>query len=85
MLINPKLIRPHILEQYHYRIGSALECFKLGACKACGCKTPDLFMANKGCESAAYTVKNRMKILNQEHICYGKMLSKIDWEKFKKQ
>ena len=64
-----KLIRKHILEQIEFRINSMDKfCYNNGSCKLCGCKTTALQMANKACDKP----------------CYPKMLSKKDWNSWKK-
>ena len=58
------LLTRHITEQYEDRLKKAnKECINQGACIACGCKTPELFMADKACEEN----------------CYEPMKSKKDW------
>ena len=65
-----KLIRLHIFEQIVYRISVMdPECYAEGYCKMCGCNTTALQMANKPCKKP----------------CYPKMMSKKDWESFKKE
>lgn len=64
----------HILEQVEYRIDMVAEkspeCLMNGECKICHCATPALFYADKPCS-------------NKETPCYGPMLNKQEWIKFK--
>lgn len=63
-----KLIRNHILEQIEYRIKVMNEeCFNSGSCVECGCSTTALQMCNKSCDGN----------------CYGPMLPRREWQKFK--
>jgi len=62
------LVRRHIKEQYLYRFVKAKpECHQKGHCISCGCKMPAVLLANKPCR------------VN----CYGPMLDKKQWKKFK--
>jgi hypothetical protein len=45
------------------------ECLKSGHCIICGCQTPQLQMCDESCEGN----------------CYPEMMSKQDWEKYKKE
>lgn len=63
------LLRPHIKEQYEYRLNLMdKQCYSQGSCKMCGCTTTKLQMANKSCDKP----------------CYPPMLSKKNWKKYKK-
>lgn len=63
----PNFIRGHIVEQYLVRMRSVdEECIKRGECKMCGCKTPQLFWANKSCDKP----------------CYPPMMNKKTWNTF---
>ena len=63
------LVRKHIKEQYKYRFAKAKpECHQKGECTGCGCKMPAVLLANKPCRIG----------------CYGVMLDKKQWKKFKK-
>lgn len=58
------LLPKHIKEQYEIRLKKAnKQCINQGSCIACGCKTPELFMADKACEED----------------CYEPMKSRKDW------
>lgn len=46
---------------YHQRIKLAKECYDNGECVCCGCTTPSLFFADKGCARLKY-----------QDICPGK-------------
>lgn len=64
-----KLLPLHIVEQFEYRLKSIPdECYNSGQCRSCSCSVPALQMANKSCDEK----------------CYPKMMSKSNWEKFKK-
>jgi hypothetical protein len=65
----PEALPEHIEEQFIYRCEAAKECLELGECKHCGCSTPEKFLSDDACEN--------------DPPCYGKMLSKKDWELFK--
>lgn len=55
-------------EQFKWRLTIMdEECLKNGACKVCGCKTPQLQMADEGCEGG----------------CYPDMMDKKSWNEFK--
>lgn len=62
----------HIREQYEYRLYRVSTknptCLDKGSCIVCGCQTPALFFADKGCEGG----------------CYTPMKSKEEWEKITK-
>jgi hypothetical protein len=48
----------------------------------CGCVTPDLFFANKGCGlSEVPDFHTRKLIANRSTPCYDVMLSKKEWNK----
>jgi hypothetical protein len=79
----PYLLRTHIINQYHERLVKAEECLKKGSCRQCGCKTPDLFFANKPCSMIHLTLANRKALFNTTEICYNKMLSKNQYNKQK--
>jgi hypothetical protein len=60
----------HQQEQFKYRLSVIdSECAAAGACKICGCKIPQLQLADESCDGN----------------CYPEMMSKIDWENYKKQ
>lgn len=80
--ISPFLIRQHIREQFEYRKYVADKCSKNKSCLGCGCKTDDLFFANKPCSLKKYDKQTRMNIAGQDYFCYDTMLNKKDWEKF---
>ena len=61
----PFLLRKHIKEQYEWRLTqSNPKCLDNGECIMCGCKTPNLMMANRSCEDR----------------CYPEMLNKKEWK-----
>lgn len=83
--IIPDLMRSHIREQYYYRILRADKCYSNGSCLSCGCKTPEVFMANKGCSLAKYDDRSFRKLLaGRATVCYGEMMSRKSWVKFRK-
>lgn len=57
-----------VKEQVAYRSKVCKPCLDNGACIKCGCGTPGLFYATKGCRIGSYPI-----MLNEEH-----------WELFKK-
>lgn len=62
------LIRRFIREQINYRLRvMRVSCYSNGSCEVCGCETPALQMATKGCAGD----------------CYPKLLSKSKWKQFK--
>jgi hypothetical protein len=69
------LLRKHILEQYQKRIQAAKECYFNGECICCGCETPALFMANKGCQAPKYCEGKK--------ACYPAMMDSVTWDVFK--
>ena len=76
------LIRLHIKQQYRLRRAKARVCEERGSCLFCGCKTPDLFFANKACGlSEVEDFTTRRLIANKSIPCYDKMLSKKEWKK----
>lgn len=89
----PKLIRPHIREQYLYRLRMARVCARNGSCICCGCKTPDLFFSGKACSLASKPLCNDPryrglgkpfeKLGNQTKPCYPEMKNAKQWQIFK--
>lgn len=59
-------VRKHIKQQFQMRRKLAAECEELGHCKVCGCKTPDLFMADKACEGGCYEPMMTKKQWNEK-------------------
>lgn len=58
----------HQQEQFQFRIMTMdQECLESGACKICGCKTPQLQLADEPCDGN----------------CYPEMMSKEDWKTYK--
>jgi hypothetical protein len=43
------LLSDYVLKQFEERIDKAKDCYNNGACLHCGCKTPDLFFADRAC------------------------------------
>lgn len=64
----------YVFEQVEYRKGQVTEkspaCILDGHCIVCGCKTPELFYADKGCS-------------NLKDPCYPEMVSEKEWIRFK--
>lgn len=79
------LIRRHIMEQFEYRKIKASKCSLNGSCKMCGCKTDDLFFANKPCSLIELTERNRLLLFKQKDPCYDKMLNRHEWKKLKNE
>lgn len=79
----PVLIKLHILEQYFFRISKASECSKNKSCIFCGCKTDELFFADKACGLSKLTPSN-IKLFGKDTYCYPKMMNKFEWEQYKK-
>jgi hypothetical protein len=77
-------IRLHIMDQYFWRMGNSSDCSKNGSCVVCGCKTDDLFFANKPC-ALSHIHKEHWYIFNKKKVCYPKMMSKKEWIKFKQE
>lgn len=76
-------IRNHIIDQYHERSFSATKCLINQHCIFCGCKTPNLFFANKACGLTKLNRNNRKLVFQKEEPCYGPMLSKSEYQKIK--
>lgn len=75
------LLRRHILEQFLWRRKRALKCSDNGTCFACGCKTPDLFFADKPCGLINITDEySRVILAQRKTICYPEMMTKSKWE-----
>lgn len=80
----PFMIRDHIKKQYEERISSANKCFLNGMCYGCGCKTPELFFADKACYlSKIENEEHRELLVGRKDVCYGKMLNKKEYEIFR--
>lgn len=62
------LIPSHIRQQIEARVKSMKpECYALGSCILCGCRTTELQMSNKKCEGG----------------CYPRMMNRILWKNMK--
>lgn len=64
-------------EQFAYRASICEPCMNNGSCLVCGCKTPGLFLANKGCPAGKYPIllsKEEWKILNYMIAVFVKRL-----------
>lgn len=57
----PALLSKYVKREFEDRLTEAKDCYINGSCKSCGCKTPQLFMANKGCSK-------------EENPCYKSMI-----------
>ena len=66
-LFKPSLLTKYTRKKYERRLIDAEECLMNGSCLSCGCKTPELFMAYKGCKEGCYppmkTIPERLKII----------------------
>lgn len=76
------MVRVHIKEQYIFRSIAASKCTDNKSCLFCGCKTPDLYFANKPCGLTKVSAANRRKVFKQNNPCYGKMLNKKQWKEY---
>lgn len=75
------LLRRHILEQYLWRKKRANKCLENETCLACGCKTPDVFFADKACGLYNITDEySRIVLAQRKTICYPKMMTKEKWK-----
>lgn len=79
----PFLMRKHIKKTYEERLVKAKKCLDNGSCYACGCTTPALFFADKGCAVEKYDKETR-KIIGVEKPCYPKMPTKKEYENVRK-
>lgn len=77
----PFLLRAHIREQYEYRKKAAEPCYITGSCRCCGCRTPELFFADKGCSISKKGSPPHCKFLGP--ACYPEMMNRQDWIAFK--
>lgn len=77
------LIRNHIKEQFNLRKVKAKDCFSNGSCLYCGCKTPELFLANKECGLENASRETREFLTGRYNKCYGPMLNKKEWLNYK--
>ena len=76
----PILLRPHIIDQFEWRKKRALKCSKNKSCLACGCKTDDLFFADKACSlSKIDSDEKRIFLAQRKTVCYPKMLGRKEW------
>lgn len=50
----------YVIKEFENRKKLAKNCYENGKCTHCGCKTPELFFANRGCS-------------NKEIPCYKKL------------
>lgn len=72
------MIRKHIALQYEHRLISAEACVKAGSCLCCGCDTPALMFADKGCSVWKYSHCREDGL----RPCYIKMLPAKDYEEY---
>jgi len=65
--MNDSFLSPYLKRKFKERLEQGEECLMLGSCKSCGCKTPEVFMANKGCKLGCYKpmkpLTKRIKII----------------------
>lgn len=74
------VLRKHIVEQFESRIIKAYKCYKNKSCYGCGCATPQLFFANKGCSAEKLSSAERVFLTGEDKICYTKMKNKKEWK-----
>lgn len=76
------LLRKHIVEQYEWRTKKAKKCLENKSCLACGCKTPELFFADKPCALSKINDEfTRILVAQRKLVCYPKMMTKNKWYK----
>lgn len=71
------LVAKYVAEQYESRIRFASSCYKNGSCLCCGCKTPAVFFADKGCSVEKLPFCEKSFNLK---VCYPPMADKDTWE-----
>lgn len=81
--ISPKLLRKHIREQIEERFYKGKKCLDNKSCLSCGCRTPGVFFATKGCSLGDLPYKVRKKLVGHTKVCYGPLLNKKEWLKVK--
>lgn len=60
----------HLQEQFKYRLSVMdKECLEAGHCKICGCKTPQLQLADEPCDGG----------------CYPEFKNEEDWKTYKEE
>lgn len=70
----PERIR--LQSEWRWLLKADKRCIEGRECRACGCRTPSLFFAPKGCEADIWL---------GEEPCYPKMISRKEWNKLNKQ
>lgn len=70
----PERIR--VQSEWRWFIKANKQCVAGKECRACGCRTPSLFFAQKGCEADTWL---------GEEVCYPPMLTRKQWSKLKQQ
>ncbi|SOD81007.1 hypothetical protein [Spirosoma fluviale] len=73
------LLRWHIRRQYEFRKVAAQDCYYAGECRCCGCRTPELFMADKACGAGR---KQYPRCVGQSP-CYPNMMNRTQWYRYK--
>jgi len=73
----PALLTRYVKQQFEKRQELARACLLNGECKHCGCKTPELFMANRAC-SKEIPCYESMKPLWKRIIGLWKNIMKIN-------
>lgn len=76
-------LRLHILQQFEYRKKAAQPCYYSGSCRCCGCRTPELFFADKGCSVGKKGMPRHCNSIKTPvgvgKPCYGPMLDADNW------
>lgn len=74
-------LRKHIVEQFEWRKGRAGQCTINKSCLFCGCTTPDLYFADKGCGLAKVNDDfTRILIAKRKTVCYPPMMTAQKWK-----
>jgi len=67
----PSVLRSHVKRHIRYRFFKGKRCLENTECYACGCDTPGVFFASKGCEALKYL---------KQPACYPR-ISRYMWSK----
>ena len=73
------LLRWHIRDQYESRKVWAQDCYFAGECRCCGCRTPEVFFADKACSAG----KPKYAHCQIKQPCYPKLMSRTAWYWYK--
>lgn len=66
----PFMVRFKVRRMFEERKVAAKKCLENKSCVFCGCKTPSLFFANKGCGLSKLTPENREIVAGRKSACY---------------